>query len=139
MVPEEDAGKLEERYRLRTDKELLSDARHYDEMVEAAKTAIRAEFERRGLEPPTVYEWVPDEQPVSQPEPAPDKDVQLVTVRRYRDLSEAIVGRSVLESAGILCFLLDENFVRLDWATPTLSAGCVCRWRSRMRPMRWSF
>jgi hypothetical protein len=123
MVPEEDAAKLEERYKLRTDKELMADARNYDEMVDGAKVAIRAEFERRGLEPPMVYEWVPDEPPGSRPEPAPDKDVQLVTVQRYRDLSEAIVARSVLESAGILCFLQDENVVRLDWGYSNFIGG----------------
>jgi len=123
MVPEEDAAKLEQRYKLRTDKELLADARHYDEMVDAAKVAIRAEFERRGLEPPMVYEWVTDEPLDSRPEPAPDKNVQLVTVQRYRDLSEAIVARSVLESAGILCFLQDENVVRLDWGYSNFIGG----------------
>jgi len=123
MVPEEDAAKLEERYRLRTNKELLSDARHYDEMVDAAKIAIRSEFERRGLEPPMVYEWIPDEPLAFQPDPAPDKEVQLVTVQRYRDLSEAIVARSVLESAGIVCFLQDENVVRLDWGYSNFIGG----------------
>lgn len=47
----------------------------------------------------------------------------LVTIRRYRDLSEAIVGRGVLESAGIFCFLKDENFVRLDWQMSNLIGG----------------
>jgi hypothetical protein len=47
----------------------------------------------------------------------------LVTLRRYRDLSEAIVARAVVESAGIYCFLKDENFVRLDWQMSNLLGG----------------
>jgi hypothetical protein len=53
----------------------------------------------------------------------------LVTLRRYRDLSEAIVARAVVESAGIYCFLKDENFVRLDWQMSNLLGGirlCGC-------------
>ncbi len=38
-----------------------------------------------------------------------------VTIRSYRDLSEAIVARSLLQSAGIEAFLCDENLIRLDW------------------------
>ena len=47
----------------------------------------------------------------------------LVTLRRYRDLSEAIVARAVVESAGIFCFLKDENLVRLDWQISNLLGG----------------
>jgi len=37
----------------------------------------------------------------------------LVTVRSFRDLSEAIVARNAIESAGIFCILQDENFARV--------------------------
>jgi hypothetical protein len=42
-----------------------------------------------------------------QPLPEEDETMALVTIKRYRDLSEAIVARSFLESAGIpaLCSL----------------------------------
>ncbi len=55
-----------------------------------------------------------------------DGDVEfreLVTVRRYRDLSEAIIARGVMESAGIFCFLKDENMVRLDWQISNMIGG----------------
>jgi hypothetical protein len=48
---------------------------------------------------------------------------ELVTIRRYRDLSEAIVARAVIESAGIFCFLKDENLVRLDWQVSNFIGG----------------
>jgi hypothetical protein len=47
----------------------------------------------------------------------------MVTIKRYRDLSEAIVVRSLLESAGIAVVLCDENLVRLDWQISNLIGG----------------
>jgi len=40
---------------------------------------------------------------------------QLVTLWRYRDLPEALVAKSKLDSDGVLCFLADFEIVRLDW------------------------
>jgi hypothetical protein len=98
--------------------ELLKLATSYDSLVEPARDALRGEFARRGLEPPIVEE---PEDVASQP---------LVTVRRYRDLSEAIVGRAALESAGVFCFLQDENFLRLDWGAAIALGGL----RLQVRP-----
>jgi hypothetical protein len=98
--------------------ELLRLATVYDSLVEPAQDALRGEFARRGMEPPMVEE---PEEATSQP---------LVTVRRYRDLSEAIVGRATLESAGIFCFLQDENFLRLDWGAAIALGGL----RLQVRP-----
>ena len=47
----------------------------------------------------------------------------LITIRRYRDLSEAIVARSLLESSGIPAYLCDENLVRLDWQISNFIGG----------------
>lgn len=46
-----------------------------------------------------------------------------VTVRRYRDLSEAIVAKSMLESAGIAAWIRDENVARLEWQYSNLLGG----------------
>jgi hypothetical protein len=48
---------------------------------------------------------------------------EFVTVRRYRDLSEAIVARSLLESAGIAAWIRDENIARLEWQYSNLLGG----------------
>ena len=93
------------------DAELMELARSYDSLTQTAQAAIREEFARRGLEPPLLE----PETVVAQRD--------LVTVRRYRDLSEAIVARSLLESAGIDAFLRDENFVRLEWQNSNLVGG----------------
>jgi Putative prokaryotic signal transducing protein len=47
----------------------------------------------------------------------------IVTIKRYRDLSEAIVARSLLQSAGIVVVLCDENLVRLDWQISNFIGG----------------
>jgi Putative prokaryotic signal transducing protein len=86
--------------------ELLELAASYDTLVEPAQDALRAEFAVRKMEPPLVEDEIGPNDSVGN---------NLVTVRRYRDLSEAIVGRSVLESAGLFCVLRDENMVRMEW------------------------
>jgi hypothetical protein len=91
--------------------ELMELARGYDSLTDDAQSALRAEFARRGLEPPLI-----EDSP--KPEFRP-----LVTLRRYRDLSEAIVARSLLESAGIAVCLRDENLVRLDWQVSNFIGG----------------
>lgn len=40
---------------------------------------------------------------------------QLVTLWRYRDLPEALVAKSKLDSDGVWCALADKEIVRLDW------------------------
>jgi len=92
--------------------ELMELARGYDSLTDTAQSALRAEFARRGLEPPLVEEDAPEPEFRS-----------LVTLRRYRDLSEAIVARSLLESAGIAVYLRDENLVRLDWQISNFIGG----------------
>jgi len=39
----------------------------------------------------------------------------LVVLCRFRDVYEALLAQSTLDSAGIESFLADENMVRLDW------------------------
>ncbi len=47
----------------------------------------------------------------------------LTTIRRYRDLSAAIVARSLLETSGIPAHLCDENLIRLDWQISNFIGG----------------
>jgi hypothetical protein len=102
---------LAAQYAQMSESELMELAGSYDGLVETAQVALRAEFARRGLEPPLVEE--PDELEFRR----------LATVRRYRDLTEALVGRSLLESAGIPAWIADENFVRMDWFYSNLVGG----------------
>jgi hypothetical protein len=53
----------------------------------------------------------------------------LLTIRQYRDLPEALLAKSVLESAGIECFLGDDNLIRMDWLWSNLLGGIKLRVR----------
>jgi hypothetical protein len=111
---EEDVSSLALRYRSLSERDLLDLARQYDSLSPIAQTTLRAEFARRSLDPPLIDE--PEDHPS-------DATATLVTIERYRDLSEAFVARSVLQAAGIPCFLCDENFVRLDWGYSNFIGG----------------
>ncbi len=52
-----------------------------------------------------------------------DEPSQLVTIRKFRDLPEALIAKGSLESAGIRCSLGDDNMVRLDWFYSNLIGG----------------
>jgi len=60
------------------------------------------------------------------PSPAPDGELELrnlVTIRKFRDLPEALLAKGSLESAGIEAVLTDDNIVRLDWFWSNLMGG----------------
>jgi hypothetical protein len=107
-------SRFAEFYQSLQDEDLLEIGEDWPSLVDEAKLALREEFARRGL---------PFDAPALV-DPAEDVEYRdLVTIRQYRDLSEAIVARGVLESAGIFCFLKDENFIRLDWQMSNLVGG----------------
>lgn len=110
MATEQD---FSERYAALNTAELLATARVYDSLTDLAQSALRAEFAKRGMEAPLL-----EERPYDEPEGR-----KLLTLRRYRDLSEAIVARGMLESAGISVYLQDENLVRLDWQVSNFIGG----------------
>ncbi|MES2390032.1 MAG: DUF2007 domain-containing protein [Acidobacteriota bacterium] len=98
-------------------RQLMQTARTYNQLPESDQALLRAEFKRRAILPPLLDDD-------GQPEPdSLDDDLTMVTVGRYRDLSEAIVARAVLEEAGIRCFLRDENTARLHWTWSNLIGG----------------
>ena len=91
--------------------ELMDIARAYDGLQPEAQTLLREEFSRRSLQPPLIEE---EAELVYQ---------HLVTVAKYRDLSEAIVARAALESADIPCLLKDENMIRMQWGVSNALGG----------------
>src|SRR5271170_1771821 len=106
-------NELANNYAQMSESELMNIARSYDSLTELAQTALRAEFAWRRLDPPTIDDLA------TPAEAGPG----FVTIRRYRDLSEAIVARSLLESAGIAAYLRDENLVRLEWQISNFIGG----------------
>jgi len=85
-------------------KEIAGDAAS---LTRAAREALRSEMLRRGMQAPPAERGA-SETPLSEREaPGP------VMVGRYRDSGEAMIAKSMLDSAGIECFLGDENLARL--------------------------
>ena len=105
--------RLEQTYAAMTDGELQRLARNPEALTELAWEALEDELDRRDLEAPF--------------EDAPRKEEldlrRLVTIRQFRDLPEALLAKGSLESAGIECFLRDDNMVRLDWFISNFIGG----------------
>jgi hypothetical protein len=101
-------------YRTMSELELQSLLAEWHSLMPEARSALAAEFSSRG------FDYA---EPPQSVEDAPPEFRELITIRRYRDLSEAIVARAVIESAGIFCFLKDENLVRLDWQVSNFIGG----------------
>jgi Putative prokaryotic signal transducing protein len=92
-------------YASKSDAELAELALDQKNLTEDALSVLESEFLRRDLQ----FER-------QNLAPVADKeDVKLVAVRRFRDLPGALVAKGLLDSAGIKCFLADENTVRMDW------------------------
>lgn len=111
--------RLVDNYAAMTDGELQRLARNAESLTELAWEALEDEMDRRRLE-------FPDDEFSSDaaPEPSQQMEMQeLVTIRQFRDLPEALLAKGSLESAGIECFLADDNLVRLDWFISNLIGG----------------
>jgi len=97
-----------------SDAELIELAAKSWELSDAAWDALEDELDRRGIEAPAPEE-------VPQIEALEKRD--LVLLRRFRDLPEALLAKGMLESTGIPCSLADDNMVRLDWFISNLLGG----------------
>jgi hypothetical protein len=102
-------------YAAMTDGELEKLARHAESLTEVAYDALEDELDRRQLEFPEGDRESSERQQLELRE--------LVTIRQFRDLPEALLAKGSLESAGIQCFLADENLVRLDWFISNFIGG----------------
>ena len=106
--------RLADTYAGMTDGELQRLALSSESLTEVAWDALEDEMDRRHLE-------FADN---AAPEPRQEMEVrELVTIRQFRDLPEALLAKGSLESAGIECFLADENLVRLDWFISNFIGG----------------
>jgi len=105
--------RLADTYAAVTDGELQSLAGNPEALTEAAWEALESELDRRHLEPP-----------IEPSQPRDQMDLRaLVQIRQFRDLPEALLAKGSLESAGIQCFLRDDNLVRLDWFISNFVGG----------------
>jgi len=114
---EKEHRRLVTRYAAMEDGELEKVALDFPALTEVAKGVLHSEMSRRDLTPPAEiaanYANEIAESEARRP----------VMIRRYRDLPEASIAKSVLESAGVDCILADGNLVRLDWFYSNLVGG----------------
>jgi hypothetical protein len=89
-------------------------------LSDAAKWALKLDLSRRGLE--TKLEE-------KSPPPEAGRLSRLVTLRQYMTLPEALVSKSILDSAGIESFLGDQNIIRMDWFLSNALGGVKLRVR----------
>jgi hypothetical protein len=95
--------------------ELEAIAAQAGSLTDVAREALRSELSRRGMTP--LFEaGRPGSSSLEGTAPP-------VIIRRYQELPEALLSKSILESAGIESFLADENLVRIDWFYSNLVGG----------------
>ena len=105
--------RLAQTYAAMTDSELLKLASNPESLTDAAWEALEDELDRRRLELPSASTESTEEIDYRR----------LITIRQFRDLPEALLAKGSLESAGIQCFLRDDNLVRLDWFISNFVGG----------------
>jgi hypothetical protein len=122
-MPDHDAerARLASVYSAMTDEQLMRIAGSGDELTVAAQEALLAEASKRGF--------------MLTIAPPPGEDVaefnELVTLRQFRDLPEALLAKGSLESAGIEAVLADDNLIRLDWFYSNLLGGIKLKVRAQ--------
>ena len=112
-TPEQERDRIRGVYSGMSDDELERVAATGYELSEIARQALEAEISHRGrgiaiAAPPgyDVYELN-----------------ETVTVRKFRDLPDALLAKGSLESAGIEAYLFDDNMIRMDWFYSNLIGG----------------
>ena len=103
-----------EHYSRLSDGELITLALESSALSDVAWDALEDELDRRHLE-------VPEPELAQQNVMPGTRD--LVVLRAFRDVPEALLAKGRLEACGIECFLADENMVRMDWFISNLLGG----------------
>jgi hypothetical protein len=119
-TPEQERVRFAGVYSAMSDEELGQIAESGDELSTAAQEAFRAEVVKRGLKMEIA--------------PPRGEDVfefnETVTLRKFRDLPEALLAKGSLESAGIQAYLVDDNMICMDWFISNLLGGIKLKVRA---------
>jgi Putative prokaryotic signal transducing protein len=118
--PQEESARIAGVYSAMSDEELRQIANSGDELTSAAMEALQAEIAGRNLKLETAS---PDSEDVLEFD-------ETVTLRKFRDLPEALLAKGSLESAGIQAYLVDENMIRMDWFISNLLGGIKLKVRA---------
>ena len=114
LRPEQERERLAKVYAAMTPEELQKVADDGASLTDAARETLKTEISGRRLAI-TVHESPAGIDVIEERE--------LVSIRRFRDLPEALLAKGSLESSGIECFLTDDNMVRMDWFISNLLGG----------------
>ena len=116
--PVQERQRLMDVYSHMTDGELQELAEDTASLTGLASQVLNDEMASRGLSP-------------LQPDPDGSQDEttlrHMVTIRSFPDVMQAWLAKSSLESAGIECYLVDDNMVRLDWGISIVLGGVKLR------------
>jgi hypothetical protein len=121
--PKRERNRLAQLYAALSDGELQRLAGETESLTDEARAALALEMSRRNIPAETAGE-AEDSPPGGRA-----KLRDLLTIRQFRDLPEALLAKSVLDSAGIECFLGDDNLIRMDWLWSNLLGGIKLRVR----------
>ena len=103
--PEQERQRLAKLYGAMSEGELRKVADDAAELTDVAHQVLAEEIQRRELDIPLVDSVSVDELELRE----------MATIRQFRDLPEALLAKGRLDSAGIECFLVDDNMVRMGW------------------------
>jgi hypothetical protein len=117
---EKERWRLSRLYGSMSDGEVEKLAADAGSLSDAAKWALKMDLSRRGLK--TKLEE-------AEPRPKAAELYKLVIIRQYMMLPEALVAKSILDSAGIESFLGDQNIIRMDWFLSNALGGVKLRVR----------
>ena len=102
--PEQERQRLAQLYRGMTDEELQAVEQDRESLTDIAREALRNELAIRHIAER------PEEVPAAADE---SEQSDLVSIRRFSTTAEALLARSVLQSAGVECLLAEENVIGL--------------------------
>lgn len=113
--PERERRRLMDVYSRMADGEIQEIAEDEASLTNVARQVLHDEIARRGLD------QLLSDRDKSQDEAAEPE--AMVTIRSFGDVMQAWLAKSNLESAGIECFLVDDNMVRLHWGIVNVLGG----------------
>jgi hypothetical protein len=112
--PEEERQRLARVYSSMTPEELETVAADGGSLTDIALGTLKAEIARKGLD-------ITINEALAHLDVIEGRD--LVSIRQFLDLPEALLAKGSLEASGIESFLIDGNMVRLDWFISNMLGG----------------
>jgi len=110
---EQERQRLAKLYGEMSDAELQQLANDAARLTEVARRTLAEAIESKGLQI-RLADYIPYDEVEHR---------ELVTIRDFRDLPEALLAKGSLDAAGIECYLADDNMVRMDWFISNLLGG----------------